>query len=213
MAREKSSKLKRTVQSVLTTAEIRWVNIEYVISPALTVDINALSYFAVVAALHKGRIVCVVDSSLPVTSASYDGDANELAAANKNYGSSSSTDYRLERALLVHEATHAVLDMYKGQTLPILHEETIGYLAQAIYSRATNAPAVGGALGEARKLIYKKSKGVTAAQLNSGCHRFKFGANDADLRPLHAQVRAHYSGATGNYVASGITGGLKDLFE
>lgn len=213
MARSESSKLKRTVQKVLTKPEIRWVNIEYVISPALTVSLNALSYFAVAVALEKKRVTCVVDSSLPENVASYDSVTNELAASSDGYGSSNSTDYRLERALLVHEATHIVLDMYKGRRVPILHEETIAYLAQALFSRATKAPAIGGALGEARKVIANKAKDVSPTQLNSGCYRFRFNASDTDLRALHGKVRVQYNGATGHYVASGISGGMKELLQ
>ena len=213
MARKSSSRLKNTVMKVLTTAEIRWVNIEYVINRALTLNINSLSYFAVAAAIAKDRIDCVVDSSLDVTQAFYDASSDELTASNKDYGSENSTDYRLERALLVHEATHAVLDMYKGQSLPVIDEETIGYLAQAIYSRATKAPAVGGPLGAARRLITEKSKGVTGPELNSGCYRFRFNAKDAELRELKGEVRAKYSGAVGSYVANGIKGGLQGLLE
>ncbi|WP_282610246.1 hypothetical protein [Pelagibius sp. Alg239-R121] len=106
----KDSKANKLVDFILGSIRV---------TPALIADVGT--------ALSSGKIAVVVDPAL-AHNARYHAKLNQFQL-KKNI----STLDLLDRALLIHEATHAVNDMRKlGKTLNI-DDEAAGYIAQALY--------------------------------------------------------------------------------
>jgi hypothetical protein len=98
--------------------------------------IGTMHYLSVAALLDMGRIHCKVDASqIPEGAAAvYDGSSNTIVAKD------SSLYYNDDKASVVHEATHAYMDMLgavqKNFKVKNLDNETCAYLAGAIYTLA-----------------------------------------------------------------------------
>ena len=89
------------------------------VTPALIADVGK--------AVSGGKITVVIDPGI-THDAIYNIKLNQLQLkANK------STFNLLDRALLIHEATHAVSDMRKIGKTPNIDDEAAGYIAQALY--------------------------------------------------------------------------------
>lgn len=89
------------------------------VTPALIADVGK--------AVSGGKIAVVVDPALSY-SALYHANLNQFQLKNN-----SATFGLLDRALLIHEATHAVSDMRKLGKTPNIDDEAAGYIAQALY--------------------------------------------------------------------------------
>ena len=124
--------LKKNVVETLVSAPVKWINFTFanrMVSP--------IGYYYVASLVSNGTISCGVNSSLSNT-AMYDPNNNKIIASDQSYGET----YFDEKALLVHESTHAILDVFysgrdmnnkKSGGITVLQDETIAYLAQAMY--------------------------------------------------------------------------------
>jgi hypothetical protein len=120
------------VVETLVSQPVNWINFTFagrMISP--------IGYRYIASMVSNGKITCEVNSSLNNT-AMYDPNKNKIIASDQSYGET----YFDEKALLVHESTHAILDMFyngrdmnggKSGGITVLQDETIAYLAQAMY--------------------------------------------------------------------------------
>lgn len=132
--------LKQNVINVLVSPPVRWVNFSFnnrMIAP--------MGFYQVASMVATDRIRCKTDSSL-TNQAMYDPGSDTIIARDHSFGES----YWDEKATLVHEAAHAMLDcLYAGKDLSgrsvpmlVVDDETMGYLAGAIYLIAGNAPSI-----------------------------------------------------------------------
>jgi len=124
--------LKSNVLATLSSTPVKWINFAFanrMMSPIM--------YRSLYGLVDGGTIKCEVDSSLDDT-AKYDADNNKLIASDGSYGET----YFYQKALLIHESSHAILDCFyngrdmnnnKATGITVLADETIAYLAQAFY--------------------------------------------------------------------------------
>ncbi len=130
--------LKQNVLATLASPQIKWINLAFanrMLSPVV--------YRSLYALVDGGKVItCEVDSTLDDT-AKYDPLNNKLVASDGSYGET----YFYQKALLIHESSHAILDgIYNGRDMDnnkaagitVLADETIAYLAQAFYLVASN---------------------------------------------------------------------------
>jgi hypothetical protein len=129
--------LKSNVLKTLSSPQLKWINF-----PFANRMVSPITYWSLYGMVDGGKVKCEVDSNLNDT-AMYDAAANTLTASDGSYGET----YFYQKALLVHECTHAVLDCcYNGRDMnnnkaagiTVLADETIAYLAQAFYLVASN---------------------------------------------------------------------------
>ena len=90
-------------------------------------------------AIRTGRIGIGYDPGLLDYN---DAGAMYLSYANKLIFRDPFTDTIVNRGTVVHEATHAALDMYRGNGLQSLDNEFFAYLAQAIAMESLGHPAL-----------------------------------------------------------------------
>lgn len=118
--------LRKNIVETLVSTPVRWINFTFanrLISP--------MGYYYVASMVSNDTIKCAVDSSLSHI-AMYDATNNKITASDGSYGET----YFDEKSLLVHECTHAILDIfYSGAAkgITVLEDETIAYLAQAMF--------------------------------------------------------------------------------
>jgi hypothetical protein len=129
--------LKANVLKTLASPQVKWINFAFanrMVSP--------ITYQWLYGLVHGDSVTCEVDSSLSDT-AKYDPDNNKLIASDGSYGET----YFYQKALLIHESSHAILDTcYNGRDMnnnkaagiTVLADETVAYLAQAFYLVASN---------------------------------------------------------------------------
>jgi hypothetical protein len=129
--------LKSNVLATLSSPQVKWINFAFanrMLSPVM--------YRSLYGLVDGGTIKCEVDSNLNDT-AMYDPAKNKLVASDGSYGET----YFYQKALLIHESSHAILDCcYNGRDMnndkaagiTVLADETIAYLAQAFYLVASN---------------------------------------------------------------------------
>jgi hypothetical protein len=129
--------LRKNVVETLVSTPIKWINFTFanrMISP--------IGYYYIASMVSNEQIKCEVDAKLQHT-AMYNFNKNTITASDGSYGET----YFDEKSLLVHECTHAILDIfYKGRDMnggasagiTVLEDETIAYLAQAMYVVAAN---------------------------------------------------------------------------
>jgi hypothetical protein len=135
--------IQETVLSVLSNPGVRKINFN------LNGLIVAGHRYALVAALvRSGKIACEVVSQMPVkpgqappqgsiVGAMYDPDTNTMYFKRADYGNSGIAAGK-ERGVILHEATHALFDVFarsgNDQVLGI-DDESAAVLAQALYLR------------------------------------------------------------------------------
>ncbi|WP_425615647.1 hypothetical protein NA78x_005577 [Anatilimnocola sp. NA78] len=124
--------LKTNVIETLASSPVRWINFSFanrLVSP--------IGYYYIGSLVSNNTIKCEVDAALGHT-AMYDVTNNKIIASDGSYGER----YFDEKSLLIHECTHALLDhFYSGRdmngkaaaAITVLEDETIAYIAQAIY--------------------------------------------------------------------------------
>ena len=128
-------------------------------------------YAMVAKAVEEGRIECHVVNEFPsqgegtraagmVTVARYKAEHNAMLFSSENYGSTKVSEERT----IVHEATHAIFDLYansKDERTLAMHDESAAVLAEALYLRLCNKPQgnftmfIDGPQDEAMKLADK----------------------------------------------------------
>lgn len=89
------------------------------VTPALLADVGT--------AVAAGKIKVMIDPTIS-HNAIYNAKSNQLQLK-----SNFSAPGLLERALVVHEATHAINDMRKLGLTPNIDDEAVAYIAQALY--------------------------------------------------------------------------------
>ena len=97
----------------------------------LTYQLFPNDYRIVVAdAIKNGTITLKVTDKIPVP-CQYDADDNELRVTT--VFDVKGADSWFYRGLLVHESTHAHMDMLKSGSTPLYEAEALAYLAEAVY--------------------------------------------------------------------------------
>lgn len=191
--------LQKNVVETLVSTPIKWINFSFanrLISP--------VGYYYIASMVSGGSIKCAVDAGMGHT-ASYDVKNNTITANDGSYGET----YFDEKALLVHECTHAILDIfYKGRDMnggasagiTVLEDETIAYIAQGMYIVAANGASPGNSSlpdYEAYYLVKDKLKAIMKKGW-TGCDTIEFSSSDAaDLQTsikLNSLYKNSYSG-------------------
>jgi len=121
------------------------------------------------------------------------------------FATDSDIQYFDQQSTLVHECTHAALDILKTTT-NILTDETCAYLAQAIYMFAAANTSVftpGSNAAEAYKAV--KSKGITKTGVSNFNTPLEF--TNKDVSALQTAIKADplYSNWASQSVYSGFT--------
>jgi hypothetical protein len=182
--------LKSNVLATLASPQVKWINFAFakrMMSP--------ITYWSLYGLVDNGTIKCEVDSSLNDIAYYDPGPPNRLVASDGSYGET----YFYQKALLIHECSHAVLDCYyngrdmdnnKAQGITVLNDETIAYLAQAFYLVAAN----GNMPSDSRKPDYQ-AVAIVEPKLNAimkkgwtGCDTIDF--TTADVASLQAAIKA-----------------------
>ena len=178
--------LKSDLIAVLFSDAARWVNFMHAGR-----GIAPITLYHLAAAVQNGTVKTKVDASRGQGRiAFYDPAINTIIATEYGFGS----NYKDEKALLIHESAHAILDViYKGKnflgkkaSMKVLDDEVIGYLAGAFYLVAANAAGASkGAEHEAIKLAKTK---VNTKVAWTGCETATF--TPAELQPLRNAIKA-----------------------
>ena len=181
--------LKQNVINALMSPPVRWVNFTFanrMISP--------MCFYMLAGYVNSGRVQCATDANV-TDRAEYDPTTDTIRAADGDYGST----YWDDKSNLIHECAHAILDCiyagkdmsFKSAPMTVLDDETIGYLAGAIYLIAAGA-ATGGTAGEpdyeARQIVRPKLATLMAKSW-TGCETMKFTVQD--VATLQAAIKKH----------------------
>lgn len=181
--------LKSNVLATLSSTQVRWINFAFanrMLSPVM--------YRSLYGLVDGGTIKCEVDSSLSDT-AMYDPANNKLIASDGSYGET----YFYQKALLIHESSHAILDcLYNGRDMnnnkatgiTVLADETIAYLAQAFYLVASNGNMPKNTTAPDYKAVAIVKPKLDAIMKNgwTGCDTIYFTA--ADVTSLQTAIKA-----------------------
>jgi hypothetical protein len=126
------------VLATLSSPQVKWINFAFA-----NRMMSLICYQSLYGLVDNNTIKCEVDSTLNDI-AKYDpGPPNKLVASDGSYGET----YFYQKAMLIHECSHAVLDCFyagrdmdnnKSAGITVLADETIAYLAQAFYLVAAN---------------------------------------------------------------------------
>jgi hypothetical protein len=130
--------LKSNVLATLASPQVKWINFAFAKRM-----MSLICYQSLYGLVDNGTIACQVDSTLNDIAMYDPGPPNKLVASDGSYGET----YFYQKALLIHECSHAILDCYyngrdmdnnKAAGITVLDDETIAYLAQAFYLVASN---------------------------------------------------------------------------
>ena len=181
--------LKSNVLATLASPPVNWINFAFanrMMSPIM--------YRSLYGAVDAGTIKCEVNSNLDDT-AMYDPANNKLTASDGSYGET----YFYQKALLIHESSHAILDTcYNGRDMnnnkaagiTVLADETVAYLAQAFYLVASNGnmPNDTAAPDYKAVAIVKPRLEKIMKKGWTGCDTIDF--TTADVRSLQMAIKA-----------------------
>jgi hypothetical protein len=181
--------LKTNVIKALASDPIRWINFTFanrMMSPIM--------YWSLAGLFDNNKITCAVDSSLSDT-ATYDPGSNTLTASDGSYGET----YFYQKALLIHECTHAILDCYyngrdmnnnKAGSINVLTDETIAYLAQAFYLVAAKGNMPSNSSAPDYKAVQIVKPKLEAIMKNgwTGCDTINF--TTMDVASLQTSIKA-----------------------
>ena len=176
--------LKANVSRALRSPPVRWVNFVH-----KNRGIAPIAFYRLAVHVSNGTIGTKIDSSIQGRMAYYDQNTNTMIASDNDFGS----HYWDEKALLIHEAAHAILDkIYAGKDsrgkrapMRVVDDEIIGYLAGAFYLVAANASGASRSAPEREALKIARSK-LNPRKPWDGCLTFTFTAKE--LRPLHNAI-------------------------
>jgi hypothetical protein len=181
--------LKSNVLATLSSPQVKWINFAFanrMLSPVM--------YRSLYGLVDGGTIKCEVDSNLDDT-AMYDPTKNALTASDGSYGET----YFYQKALLIHESSHAILDCcYNGRDMnnnkaagiTVLADETIAYLAQAFYLVASNGNMPSNTAAPDYKAVAAVQPRLDKIMKNgwTGCDTIYFTA--ADVMSLQTAIKA-----------------------
>ena len=181
--------LKSNVLATLSSPQVNWINFAFanrMMSPIM--------YRSLYGAVDGGKIKCEVDSNLSDT-AKYDATNNKLFASDGSYGES----YFYQKALLIHECSHAILDCWyngrdmnnnKAAAITVLADETIAYLAQAFYLVASNGNMPSNSTAPDYKAVAIVQPKLDAIMKKgwTGCDTINF--TPADVASLQTAIKA-----------------------
>ena len=181
--------LKSNVLATLSSPQVNWINFAFanrMMSPMM--------YRSLYGQVDGDKIKCEVDSNLDDT-AMYDPANNKLTASDGSYGET----YFYQKALLIHESSHAILDCYyngrdmnnnKASGITVLAEETIAYLAQAFYLVASkgNMPSNSAAPDYQAVEVVKPKLDAIMKNGWTGCDTIYF--TSTDVAGLQTAIKA-----------------------
>ena len=182
--------LKSNVLATLSSPPVKWINFAFanrMLSPVM--------YRSLYGLVDGGTIKCEVDSNLNDT-AMYDPAKNKVIASDGSYGET----YFYQKALLIHESSHAVLDCcYNGRDMnnnkaagiTVLADETIAYLAQAFYLVASNGNMPSTTTAPDYKAVAIVKPKLDAIMKNgwTGCDTINF--TNTDVLGLQSAIKAN----------------------
>lgn len=171
--------------------------------------ISPVGYAIVAAMVNDGRIAFAVDGNF-TDMATYDPTTDTITARDNSFG-----EFLDEKAVLIHECTHAMLDAYMGRrsesggsaTMTVLEDETAAYIAGAIFSIETNLTAgLSSPSKEAVAVVKPKLTEIKKhSQWTTGCVFMTFTAKD--VTPLQAAIR-HHKLYTTNHQETAVHNGM-----
>ena len=181
--------LKSNVLATLSSPQVNWINFAFanrMMSPMM--------YRSLYGQVDGDKIKCEVNSSLDDT-AMYDPANNKLTASDGSYGET----YFYQKALLIHEASHAILDCWyngrdmnnnKASGITVLAEETIAYLAQAFYLVASKGNMPSNSAAPDYKAVEIVKPKLDAIMKNgwTGCDTIYF--TTTDVASLQSAIKA-----------------------
>ena len=181
--------LKSNVLATLSSPQVNWINFAFanrMMSPMM--------YRSLYGQVDGDKIKCEVDLSLDDT-AMYDPANNKLTASDGSYGET----YFYQKALLIHEASHAILDCWyngrdmnnnKASGITVLAEETIAYLAQAFYLVASKGNMPSNSAAPDYKAVEIVKPKLDAIMKNgwTGCDTIYF--TTTDVASLQSAIKA-----------------------
>ena len=170
-------RLAATVVKTLREAEVGGINFAYkgstVNNKSVEFIVTGVRYSVVADLVEKGRIVCnllkssrslglprgnVAAASYVATSGNEYGDfPDQMLFPTESYGEYSG----YEKSVIIHEATHAIHDMFLRQNCLAIEDEATAWLAKALYMRLTprttgsGGMLIGGPLDVALKIADK----------------------------------------------------------
>ncbi len=182
----RDSALKQNVMDTLQGGPIAWVNFT-----ASGRVIGTMHYAMLAGAwISPGRVKLVVDPSTirPGAAAEYHGDVKTIFTRTPEIR------YIDEKVTLVHECTHAGCDVIYGARIIDLVDETLAYLAGAIFWVATNAankgnantlPTGNGPAGSALNIVTNKNISFIGTTNAAGPIAF----TNTEIAPLQKAIK------------------------
>ena len=177
--------LRENLINALISDPVRWVNFEHrnrLISP--------ICFYILGSHVSDGKVSTKIDRSIQGRTAFYDPSSNTIIASDPTFGST----YWDEKALLIHESAHAILDILYGgmniqgekDPIQVVDDEIIGYLAQAFYLVSANADGVSKSTPESEAIKVAKIKLPNPRPPWTGTLTFRFTAQE--LQPLRNAI-------------------------
>ena len=176
--------LKQNVMGALLSEPAKWVNFIHE-----NRGIAPITLYHLAVHVHNDNVKTKVDTSIQGRIAYYDPQSNTIIASGHDFGST----YWDEKALLIHESAHAILDgIYAGKDMlgkkapmRVIDDEIIGYMAGALYLVAANAGGSSKSDPENEALKIARSKLKNRPPWD-GCLTFTFTAQE--LLPLRTAI-------------------------
>ncbi len=179
--------LKSNLIAALTSEPVKWVNFTHA-----NRGIAPIAFYMLAVAVHEDRVHTKIDRSIQGRIAYYDSGTNTVIASGPDFADT----YWDEKALLIHESAHAILDgIYAGKDssgkpsrMRVVDDEIIGYLAGAFYLVAAKASGASQTAPEREAIKLARAK-LLPWKPWSGCEVFSFTATE--LQPLRSAVANH----------------------
>ena len=124
--------LKDTFVNVLKNAYTGRIDFNYVATTGTVFSLRGAHFTQIANRISNGTLDVQTDATLPAGVAKYTALSGGDATANTFYVCSAPPLGRLFEGLIVHEAVHAVFDMYQT-TVEWIDNEAIAYIAQGFY--------------------------------------------------------------------------------
>lgn len=138
-------------------------------------------FASVAEAVRREEIGCVRDRSLPDSRAEYDMDDNEM-----RFSPETNLTEVNGRALIVHEATHALHDYYPMRTVSRLDAEGAAYVAHNMYRVLKGEDRILLSSDWATTQIHRRAFRI-AKEIRAG----RFFASQYETIRLRSNIRAH----------------------
>ncbi len=176
--------LRQNLISALLSHPVRWVNFEH-----RNRTISPIGFYVLATLVSNGTVSTRTDSSIQGRMAFYDPNSNTIIASDPTFGGA----YWDEKALLIHESAHAILDaIYAGRNsqglrapMRVVDDEIIGYLAGAFYLVSAGAASFSRSAPEREAIRVARSK-LNPRPAWTGTLTFQFTAQE--LLPLRNAI-------------------------